>query len=114
MRPVLDLLACVNVKGIAHITGGGITDNLPRILPTDLHAQIDLSSWKPGPVFDWLASIGKVDPAEMRRTFNCGVGMILAVDPSQAEKVLEILATNGETAWQIGSVAEGAGPVRYL
>ncbi len=114
VRPVLDLLASVNVKGIAHITGGGITDNLPRVLPSDLHAQIDLSSWKPGVVFDWLASVGGIDPVEMRRTFNCGVGMILAVEPLQAEKALEVLATNGETAWQIGSVADGEGPVRYL
>ena len=74
VKPILQLMTAVSIKGIAHITGGGITDNVPRILPDNLQAEIDISSWQPGPVFDWLAVTGRITPAEMRRTsliFRC-------------------------------------------
>ena len=114
VRPVLELIKTVTVKGLAHITGGGITENLPRIHGESLHAEIDTSSWEQGPVFDWLAEAGNIETAEMRRTFNCGVGMIVVVDGESAEKAVAELHTVGEDAWIIGRMAEGAGEVRFL
>lgn len=114
VKPVLAMMQAINVKGLAHITGGGITENLPRILDTSLHAEIDTSSWDQGPVFDWLAGIGNITTAEMRRTFNCGVGMIVVVDDDSANDALGILADNGEEAWVIGRIAGGAGEVQFL
>lgn len=113
VKPVLDLLRSVEVKGIAHITGGGISENLPRILPPGVHAEIDTASWQQGPVFDWLARVGRIDETEMRRTFNCGVGMILAVAGDDADRAVERLGSAGESAWRIGRVADGAGAVSF-
>jgi phosphoribosylformylglycinamidine cyclo-ligase len=113
VRPVLELLRHVDVRGIAHITGGGITENVPRIHDASLHAEIDLSSWDQGPVFDWLAATGNIETAEMRRTFNCGVGMIFIVDNNAADKTVAVLRDQGEDAWIIGRMADGAGEVRY-
>ncbi len=114
VRPVLALLQAVRVKGLAHITGGGISENLPRILNDAIHAEIDTASWNQGEVFDWLAERGNIEVAEMRRTFNCGVGMIVVVDSSDVVASLESLSKSGEQAWQIGRVAEGGGEVNYL
>ena len=114
VRAVLDLMKCVSVKGIAHITGGGITENLPRILHGGLHAEIRINSWKPGPAFDWIAVSGRVTPSEMRRTFNCGVGMIVAVAAADVAAALAALRKAGENAWEIGTVADGAGEVQYV
>ncbi len=114
VRSVLALMQSVRIKGLAHITGGGITDNVPRILSGDVHAEIDTSSWEPGETFDWLQRHGNIATDEMRRTFNCGVGMIVVVDPADAAAALENLTASGETAWKIGQIAEGAGEVRYL
>jgi phosphoribosylformylglycinamidine cyclo-ligase len=114
VKPVLELMKAVTVKGLAHITGGGITENLPRILDNSLHAEIDTATWKHGPVFDWLAGAGNITLDEMRRTFNCGVGMIVVVDPAHAAKAVEVLAAAGESAWAIGRIAAGPGPVQFL
>ena len=114
VKPVLAMMQAIDVKGLAHITGGGITENLPRILDKSLHAEIDTSSWNQGPVFDWLANAGNITTAEMRRTFNCGVGMIVVVDNNSAGEALDILADNGEEAWVIGRIADGAGEVQFL
>ena len=114
VKPVLAMMQAIGVKGLAHITGGGITENLPRILDTSLHAEIDTSSWDQGPVFDWLASIGNITTAEMRRTFNCGVGMIAVVDDDSVGEALGVLADEGEEAWVIGRIADGAGEVQFL
>jgi phosphoribosylformylglycinamidine cyclo-ligase len=114
VKPVLAMMQAVDLKGLAHITGGGITENLPRILDTSLHAEIDTSSWDQGPVFDWLAGTGNITTAEMRRTFNCGVGMIAVVDDDSAGDALGVLADNGEEAWVIGRIADGAGEVEFL
>ena len=114
VKPVLELMKSVDVKGLAHITGGGITENLPRILGPSLHAEIDTSSWNPGPVFDWLAEVGNIEIAEMRRTFNCGVGMIAVIDASAVSDALQVLSESGEDSWVLGHIAEGAGPVRFL
>lgn len=114
VKPVLAMMQAIDVKGLAHITGGGITENLPRILDKSLHAEIDTSSWNQGPVFDWLANAGNITTAEMRRTFNCGVGMIVVVDNNSVGEALGILADNGEEAWVIGRIADGAGEVQFL
>jgi phosphoribosylformylglycinamidine cyclo-ligase len=114
VRPVLELISRIPVKGLAHITGGGISENLPRALPDDVHAEVDAGSWQPGALFDWLATSGKIEIDEMRRTFNCGVGMVAVVDANDAENAIAALLSSGETAWLLGQVADGAGEVRYL
>ncbi|GMR17347.1 MAG: phosphoribosylformylglycinamidine cyclo-ligase [Gammaproteobacteria bacterium] len=114
VRPILRLLAAVSVKGLAHITGGGISENLPRILGGDLHAEIDTGSWQPAPVFEWLAHHGGIATDEMRRTFNCGVGMIAVVDAADSDETIGVLTELGETAWRMGTVGAGAGEVRYI
>jgi len=114
VKPVLQLISTVTVKGLAHITGGGITENLPRILDDSVHAEIDTASWAQGPVFDWLAEAGNIALDEMRRTFNCGVGMIVVVDAADAGRAVSLLAQAGESAWEIGRIAEGHAPVDFL
>ena len=94
------------IKAMAHITGGGLTENIPRVLPQGLSAEINLASWTMPPMFEWLASLGHIEPAELRRTFNCGVGMILCVDESLAATCLAQLADLGEKAWQIGHIVK--------
>jgi phosphoribosylformylglycinamidine cyclo-ligase len=104
VKPVLSLMQSVTVKGLAHITGGGITENIPRILQGAIDAEIDTSSWSRGAVFDWLADNGNIEIAEMRRTFNCGVGMVVIVDAADADKAIETLNDQGEQAWKIGRI----------
>jgi phosphoribosylformylglycinamidine cyclo-ligase len=110
------ILALINelpVRGIAHITGGGISENLPRALPHDLHARVDVNSWQQGPVFDWLAHTGRIAVDEMRRTFNCGVGMTLVLRSDDATNAVRILSDAGETAWLMGEVVAGSGEVDF-
>jgi len=114
VRSIMRLMESITVKGLAHITGGGITENVPRILAGDVHAEIDTRSWEQGPVFDWLQASGRIEMDEMRRTFNCGVGMIAVVDASDEDAAIEILTGGGESAWRLGSVVNGCGPVDYL
>jgi phosphoribosylformylglycinamidine cyclo-ligase len=113
VRSLLSLMRKVKVKAMAHITGGGITENLPRVLPDGVHASIDVNAWPQGPVFDWLAERGRIAADEMRRTFNCGIGMTVVVGRDEAPAALAALAALGETAWRIGEIVEGAGGVRY-
>ena len=96
-----------SVKGFAHITGGGLTDNIPRVLPDGFEVVLQRRSWARDPVFDWLAATGKIAPAEMYRTFNCGIGMIAVVAPGDVDAALASLQDSGETASVIGSVARG-------
>jgi phosphoribosylformylglycinamidine cyclo-ligase len=112
-KSLLALIEAVDVKGLAHITGGGISENLPRVIPDDLCAEIDLGSWHQGPVFDWLANAGQIGADEMRRTFNCGVGMIAVVHERDAGQAIDTLASAGEVAWRMGSIASGPGGVHY-
>ena len=118
VKAVLALLQHVDVKGLAHITGGGLTENIPRILHGALDVEIDTSSWEPGPVFDWLAATGNIETAEMRRTFNCGVGMVVVTASDSADDTVRILEQHGETAWRLGRVvdadADAARAVRYV
>ncbi len=104
------------VKGLAHITGGGFPDNIPRALPKTLGARIDLPHIQMPPVFKWLAAAGDVAPAEMLRTFNCGIGMIAIAAPGKADAVAAILQREGEKVTRIGevvSVPDGSPRVRY-
>ena len=114
VKSVLGLMERVTIKGMSHITGGGISENLPRVLPAEQHAAIDTGSWEQGAVFDWLQSTGNIATDEMRRTFNCGVGMILVVAPEELGTALSLLAEKGETAWHIGEIQPGTGPVEFL
>jgi phosphoribosylformylglycinamidine cyclo-ligase len=114
VKPVLALIDEMSVKGLAHITGGGITENIPRVLPAGLDAVIDTSTWTQGPVFDFLQEHGNIETAEMRRTFNCGVGMVVVVQAAAAEKAIALLDENGEFAWRIGQVVAGGQEVRYV
>ncbi|WP_179380374.1 phosphoribosylformylglycinamidine cyclo-ligase [Jannaschia marina] len=112
---VLPALAAVRAGGVhalAHITGGGLTENLPRILPEGLGCDIDLTAWTPPPVFGWLAETGGIARDEMLKTFNCGIGMVVVCAADRAEALTELLAGEGETVSRIGTVTEGAG-VRY-
>lgn len=113
VKTILALMKEIPLKGLSHITGGGISENLPRVLPNDLHAIVDTSSWQQGAVFDWLAEHGKISKLEMRRTFNCGVGMIVVISNADLATALSTLEGLGENAWPIGQVAKGAGPVQY-
>jgi len=109
VKPLLQLLATVDVHSLAHITGGGLLENLPRVLPESACAVIDAQSWERPPVFGWLQEQGGVSDSEMYRTFNCGIGMVVCVAPADANTALALLAEQGETAWHIGTV-EAAGP----
>ncbi len=111
VRNLLALAEDHRPHAIAHITGGGLTDNLPRVLPEAAAARIDLASWQRPPVFVWLEREGEIAQAEMLRTFNCGVGMVLAVAADEADACLERLDALGERAWPIGEIiARGDGP----
>jgi phosphoribosylformylglycinamidine cyclo-ligase len=107
VKSLLALAQKVNVKGFAHITGGGLSDNIPRVLPDGVEVVLQRRSWARDPVFDWLASTGKIATAEMYRTFNCGIGMVIVVAPGDVDAALACLKEGGETASVIGSVARG-------
>ncbi|BBL75145.1 phosphoribosylformylglycinamidine cyclo-ligase [Methylomagnum ishizawai] len=115
VKPLLNLLKTIEVHAFAHITGGGITENLPRVLPAGTAAVVDPAAWARPAVFGWLAGVGKIAEAEMLRTFNCGIGMIVCVAPEDGATALETLRAAGETACVIGEViaGEGAPAVRY-
>ncbi len=112
VKPALAAIGAGRVHALAHITGGGLTENLPRVLPEGLGAEIDLGSWDLPPVFRWLAETGGVAEAEMLKTFNCGIGMVIVAAGDQAAAVSEALSAAGETVHRIGTVSAGGG-VRY-
>jgi phosphoribosylformylglycinamidine cyclo-ligase len=97
------------VKGVAHITGGGLSENIPRILPTGIGGHIDLATWKAPAVFHWLAKAGRLDDVEMLRTFNCGIGLVLVVAKRDLKKVQSALSAAGETATVMGGLEPGRG-----
>jgi phosphoribosylformylglycinamidine cyclo-ligase len=96
------------VKAMAHITGGGLLENLPRVLPEGASAVVDLSSWQRPAVFNWLQEQGNVDETEMHRVLNCGVGMVVCVAADQAERAMQVLQQAGEQPWIIGSIEQAA------
>jgi phosphoribosylformylglycinamidine cyclo-ligase len=99
------------VHAFAHITGGGLTDNIPRVLPEGLAAVLERNSWHADPVFEWLQKAGRIDDAEMYRTFNCGIGMVAIVPAARAAAALQLLDARGERAQLIGHVSAGSGGV---
>ena len=107
VKPILALAELVRIKGLAHITGGGLTENIPRVLPAGLHARIDTSSWDLPPVFDFLQREGHIETDELRRTLNCGIGMIVIVDEAAADAAIAALTEAGETAWLAGRIVDG-------
>ncbi len=112
---VTQTLAAIRAGGVhalAHITGGGLTENLPRVLPEGLGADIDLNSWQLPAVFQWLAAQGGMAESEMLKTFNAGIGMVLSVEASKADEVIKLLESAGETVCRLGVVSAGEG-VRY-
>lgn len=106
VRPLLPLAQQGLIKGMAHITGGGLIENTPRMLPDEMGAKLDRSSWEFPPVFQWIQAQGQIEDTEMLRTFNCGVGMVLCVSKEQSEAVLEHCQAQGQQAWVIGEVFE--------
>lgn len=104
VKSVLNLLRDFTLNGIVHVTGGGFDGNVPRILPSGVRARIDLSAWPRPPIFDFLAKHGEISQEEMRRVFNCGLGMILIARRQDADDMLERLAGMGERAYRIGTV----------
>ena len=108
VKPLLALTEKLPVKGMAHITGGGLLENIPRILQNDLTAVLDKHAWVMPPLFDWLREQGNVVPTEMHRTFNCGIGMAVVVAAERAEEAMQLLRAAGETVWQIGKIAKRA------
>ena len=115
VKQLLELMQHVDVHGLAHITGGGLPENLPRVLPIDVDAILDLDSWQYPAVFRWLQEQGNVEEDEMLRTFNCGIGMVVCVPQDEAEKAIAVLESAGETVYRIGRIesAEGEPLVRY-
>ncbi len=104
VKPLLALMEKLTVKGMAHITGGGITENTPRVLPENTVAQIDAGSWELPKLFQWLQAEGNVDAQEMYRTFNCGIGMVVIVDAADADAAATFLTEQGETVSRIGVI----------
>ncbi len=104
VKPLLALMEKLPVKGMAHITGGGLTGNIPRVLPDDCAAELSRSAWNWGPLFDWLQMNAQINNTEMYQTFNCGIGMVVVVAPEHAEAAVAQLEADGETVWRIGEV----------
>ncbi len=104
VQPLLALMRETRVKGLAHITGGGITGNVPRVLPAGTQAVIGADAWRWPPVFQWLRAQGNVELAEMYRTFNCGIGMVLVVEAGDADAARQFLERQGETVYRLGEI----------
>ena len=108
-KPLLELFTTVEVRAVAHITGGGLPENLPRVLPDGTRAVVDTASWQWLPVFRWLQEAGGIAEAEMYRTFNCGVGMVLVVPEADAGQALQTLQQAGESPWLLGRIEAAGG-----
>ncbi len=117
VKPLLALIAAITVKGMAHITGGGIVENVPRVLPDGVCARISKSSWPMPPLFIWLQQEGGVAEAEMHRVFNCGIGMVVIVSSADAAAAKGLLETQGEIVYVLGEIAaraQGQAPVEMV
>ncbi len=110
VKPALEVLGSHPVHAVAHITGGGLPENLPRVMPPGTRAVIDRTSWQWPPLFRWLQEQGNVEEREMYRTFNCGVGLVLTVPAAVAAEVITTLEQSGERAWELGRVEAADGP----
>jgi phosphoribosylformylglycinamidine cyclo-ligase len=108
VRPCLEAIAAGGIHGLAHITGGGLIENIPRVLPSGTVARLSAAAWAPGPVFRWLASAGGISLSELLRTFNCGVGMVAIVDPRRVDAIRDIFVAAGERPTVIGAIEAAA------
>jgi len=106
VKSLLELFTKVDVHAIAHITGGGLLENIPRVMPNNTLAKIAESSWTKPVIFDWLQDKGNITSNEMHRTFNCGIGMVLIIDPKDVDSTLQSLNNSSETAQIIGSIEQ--------
>ena len=106
VKPLLKLISEIDVKGMAHITGGGLVDNIPRVLPENTQAVLHRDSWQMPELFRWLQMKGGVADVEMVRVFNCGIGMVVIVSPAQADAAIKSLSAQGLKAWTVGEVVE--------
>ena len=104
VKPVLELINKINVKGMAHITGGGLLENIPRVLPDNVQAVLHQDAWEMPELFKWLAKAGKVDAQEMHRVFNCGIGLVIVVSKEEAETAIQFLKTQNIDCFQIGQI----------
>jgi phosphoribosylformylglycinamidine cyclo-ligase len=104
VKSLLALMRELPVKGMAHITGGGLLENIPRVLPAELTAILDKTRWSMPPLFQWLQEVGNIAPQEMYRTFNCGIGMAVIVAAADAERAMQSLSAMGETVYRIGEI----------
>ena len=109
VKQILNLMQHISIKSLAHITGGGLIENLPRVIPRDLSVIINTDTWTLPPIFAWLGEQGKINSDEMFKTFNCGIGLVLCVERNNADKTINYLNDNGETAWVIGSIIKNNG-----
>jgi len=107
VRPILALLKAVPIHGIAHITGGGLSGNIPRILPDNCDCRIDTTAWPRSEIFQWLQSEGSIDDTEMLRTFNCGIGLVIIVSSDTVAQAQQMLEASGETVYRLGEVQAG-------
>jgi phosphoribosylformylglycinamidine cyclo-ligase len=114
VKSALTAIRTGGVKGLAHITGGGITENLPRALPEGLDAEVDLGCWTPLPVFGWMARAAGIVEAEMLRTLNCGIGMVAVVDPARAGHIIDAFQESGDRATRIGHLVRGEGEAKVV
>jgi len=109
VKPVLAALREVPFKGLAHITGGGLVENVPRVLPENVCAELKKGAWPRPPLFDWLQKNGNVAEAEMHRVFNCGIGMVIVVATGHAERAIQALRHEGESVFRIGEIRSRRG-----
>jgi len=107
VRSLLPLIRGGSINALAHITGGGLLENIPRVLPEGLHARVDADSWEQSRLMAFLQAQGRIEPEEMARTFNCGIGMVLAVDSAKIDGVIRGLSLAAETVYRIGTIEEG-------
>jgi len=114
LRPVSVLMKSVKIQGMAHITGGGFQDNVPRVLPDDVDAVFDLSSWTPPAIFSFLQERGGVSREEMYRVFNMGVGLVIIIRPVEYSSAMKILRRTGVRALKIGRIEKGSGKTRLI
>lgn len=114
VKSVLELIKTVPVHALAHITGGGLTENLPRVLPENYDVVINLSTWEIPEIFKWLQKNGNISQMDMLTTFNCGIGMIVCVDEKNESRAIEVLTMQGETVYSIGEIISSAGKPKVI
>jgi len=114
VKPVLAAVRAGTVKALAHITGGGLTDNIPRVLPEGLGVALDATAWPLLPVFRWMADSAAIDDNDLARTFNCGIGMVVITAPDKADEAQRILSEAGEAVYRIGEVQPAIGDVERV